>query len=39
MTHAEHLLRQHKIKVLSMEEVSPRLEDSFIQIITEEESH
>ena len=37
--HADRLLRQHKIKVLSMEEVSPRLEDSFIQIITEEESH
>jgi ABC-2 type transport system ATP-binding protein len=39
MIHAEHLLRQHKIRVLSIEEVSPRLEDSFIQIITEEESH
>jgi ABC-2 type transport system ATP-binding protein len=37
--HAKQLLRQHGVNVISIEEVSPRLEDSFMQIITEEESH
>jgi ABC-2 type transport system ATP-binding protein len=36
---AERLLRMNGVGVMSIEEVSPRLEDSFIQIITEEESH
>jgi ABC-2 type transport system ATP-binding protein len=37
--HAERQLRLNNIKVISIEVVLPRLEDSFIQIITEEESH
>lgn len=37
--HAERLLRMNRVNIISIEEVTPRLEDSFIQIITEEESH
>jgi ABC-2 type transport system ATP-binding protein len=37
--HAKQLLRLHGVNVISIEEVSPRLEDSFIQIITKEGSH
>ena len=36
---AERLLRANRVRIISIEEVSPRLEDSFIQIINEEESH
>ncbi|TFH40967.1 MAG: DUF4162 domain-containing protein, partial [Chrysiogenales bacterium] len=34
----ERALKNNRVAVISMEEVSPRLEDSFIEIITEEEA-
>jgi hypothetical protein len=37
-TRVERLLRSHKVGVLTIEEVAPSLEDSFIEIITREGS-
>lgn len=34
--HVEQLLNTHRVKILSVEETLPRLEDSFIEIITRE---